>query len=366
MNVIEIKGITKSYGNQKGIFDITFSVKQGECLGFLGPNGAGKTTTIRHLMGFIRPDCGSVTIYGKDCFFYADSIQNNLGYLPGEIAFMEDMTGNEFIQFMIKMKKISSKNRAKELIELFELDVKGKIKKMSKGMKQKIGIVCAFMQDTETLLLDEPTSGLDPLMQNRFIDLILSEKKRGKTILMSSHIFEEIERTCDRCAIIKDGKLISVEPMEKFQGKQQKIYQFRFATEKEAQEFSCQIKKAQIQKIDTIDTIQKANNIQQTDSAQQANSTQTDNTQIDSPQQVDSAHKTISKKTDSILETVITKGTMVTLNSISEMISEIDSLKVDSILKIASQFTVEDLTIKSPSLEELFLHFYGRQGGGII
>lgn len=230
MAAIEISHITKDYGNNKGVFDLSFQVEQGEVLGFLGPNGAGKTTTIRQLLGFIKQDSGSVHILGKDCFTQASEIQKSLGYLPGEIAFMDSMKGMEFIRFVASMKKMKDLGRAQELIEMFELNPKGKIKKMSKGMKQKIGIVCAFMQDPDILILDEPTSGLDPLMQKRFVDLILSEKKRGKTILMSSHIFEEIERTCDRAAIIREGRLVSVDTMENLQHGKKKNIEITFAT----------------------------------------------------------------------------------------------------------------------------------------
>ena len=215
MSVIEISNITKDYGNKKGVFDASFSVEKGEVLGFLGPNGAGKTTTIRQLMGFIHPDSGTVTINGMDCFKDAAKIQKTLGYLPGEISFMDDMSGNEFIRFIGKMKGMTDFTYAKELMDFFELDPKGYIKKMSKGMKQKIGIICAFMNKPEILILDEPTSGLDPLMQNKFIELILREKKRQATILMSSHLFEEVEKTCDRTVIIKAGHIMAVENMDK-------------------------------------------------------------------------------------------------------------------------------------------------------
>lgn len=231
MNSIAVENITKDYGNHKGVFDVSFSVKQGEVLGFLGPNGAGKTTTIRQLMGFIKPDKGSVCIQELDCFKEVARIQKNVGYLPGEIAFMDDMTGMQFIQFIADMKGMKDIQRAKELIAYFELNPSGKIKKMSKGMKQKIGIVCAFMQDPDILILDEPTSGLDPLMQNKFIDLIIQEKKRGKTILMSSHIFEEVERTCDRVAIIKEGKIVAIDTMDTLTKNKVKIYQVRFSSQ---------------------------------------------------------------------------------------------------------------------------------------
>lgn len=226
-NIIEITKLTKDYGNQKGIFDVTISVGKGEIYGFLGPNGAGKSTTIRHLMGFIRPDGGSCKLFGMDCFERAADIHKKLGYLAGEIAYMDDMTGRELLRFMAQLKGLKDQGRMQELVERFELDPSGRVRKMSKGMKQKVGIVSAFMADPEVLILDEPTSGLDPLMQNRFVELLLEEKKRGKTILMSSHIFEEIERTCDRTAIIRAGRIAAVEDMESLSGKKRKQYILR-------------------------------------------------------------------------------------------------------------------------------------------
>ena len=236
-NVIEIRQLTKDYGNNRGIFDVSLSVKKGEVFGFLGPNGAGKSTTIRHLMGFIQADQGSCQINGLDCLRDHARIQQALGYLPGELAFMDDMTGLEFIKFMAKMKGMTDLTKAYELMERFELNPQGKIKKMSKGMKQKIGIICAFMHDPELLILDEPSSGLDPLMQNRFIELVLEEKQRGKTIFMSSHIFEEIERTCDRTAMIKDGRLISIEELQTLKASKHKTYQITFATQELVEQF---------------------------------------------------------------------------------------------------------------------------------
>lgn len=236
-NVIEIRQLTKDYGNNRGIFDVSLSVKKGEVFGFLGPNGAGKSTTIRHLMGFIQADQGSCQINGLDCLRDHARIQQALGYLPGEIAFMDDMTGLEFIKFMAKMKGMTDLTKAYELMERFELNPQGKIKKMSKGMKQKIGIICAFMHDPELLILDEPSSGLDPLMQNRLIELVLEEKQRGKTIFMSSHIFEEIERTCDRTAMIKDGRLISIEELQTLKASKHKTYQITFATQELVEQF---------------------------------------------------------------------------------------------------------------------------------
>ena len=237
MNVIEITNLTKDYGNKKGIFNVSFSVKKGEVLGFLGPNGAGKTTTIRHLMGFSKPQKGSCSINGLSCFENSSKIQNSLGYLPGEIAFLDDMTGLQFIKFVAEMKGLKDLSIANRLMERFELNPNGRIKKMSKGMKQKIGIICAFMQEPDILILDEPTSGLDPLMQIEFIKLILEEKEKGKTILMSSHSFEEIEKTCDRAAIIKQGEIVTVENISTLKKSKQKLYNITFENINMANEF---------------------------------------------------------------------------------------------------------------------------------
>ncbi|WP_026881128.1 ABC transporter ATP-binding protein [Clostridium akagii] len=238
MNTIEIKQLTKDYGNKRGVFDLDLSIKKGEVFGFLGPNGAGKTTTIRHLMGFTHPEKGECYINGLDCSTQSHIIQKSLGYLPGEIAFMDDMGGLEFIKFIAQMKGIKDFSRAEEIIDMFKLDPNGKIKKMSKGMKQKIGIVCAFMHNPDILILDEPTSGLDPLMQNKFLELILLEKEKGKTIFMSSHNFEEIERSCDRTAIIKEGHLVAVEDMETLSQSKSKFYIITFLTEKMVSSFA--------------------------------------------------------------------------------------------------------------------------------
>ncbi|KLI15067.1 ABC transporter ATP-binding protein [Brachyspira hyodysenteriae] len=241
MSVIKVNNITKDYGAMRGVFDLSFEVNKGEIFGMLGPNGAGKTTTIRQLMGFIKSDKGNAEILNMNCFDKRENIQSKLGYLPGEIAFMDEMKGDDFINFIADMKSIKNKNRMKELIEIFELDANRKINKMSKGTKQKIGIVCAFMNEPEVIILDEPTSGLDPLMQKKFIDLILEEKKKGTTIFMSSHIFEEIEKTCDRTAILKDGKLIAIENMEELKSKKNKNFEVIFKTEKDAENFKNQI-----------------------------------------------------------------------------------------------------------------------------
>ena len=236
--MIAIEHLTRDYGEGRGIFDLSLEVKHGEVFGYLGPNGAGKTTTIRHLMGFLSPKRGKCVIDGLDCFKQAAEIKEFLGYLPGEIAFFDSMTGVEFLNFMAEMRGMKDRAKMVKLISFFDLTPKGKIRKMSKGTKQKLGLVSAFMHDPEVLILDEPTSGLDPLMQNRFIRLILNEKKKGTTILMSSHSFEEVERTCDRVGIIRAGELVALDSVASLKAERHKVYRVSFATAQEAGDFA--------------------------------------------------------------------------------------------------------------------------------
>lgn len=238
MSIIEINGLTKDYGNHKGIFNLSFQVKEGEVFGYLGPNGAGKTTTIRHLMGFLTPEKGDARILGMDCRKNTDDIMKQLGYLPAEIAFFDGMNGLDFLKFMGEMRGLKETSYRDHLIKKFELDTKGRIRKMSKGMKQKLGIICAFMHDPQVLILDEPTSGLDPLMQKIFAELILEEKAKGKTILMSSHSFEEIERTCDRVGIIRQGQLVATEDIHDLKEKRRKTYLVTFDSPASANTFA--------------------------------------------------------------------------------------------------------------------------------
>ncbi|NLK40033.1 MAG: ABC transporter ATP-binding protein [Clostridiales bacterium] len=238
MSVCAIHNLTRNYGKERGVFNLSFSINRGEVFGFLGPNGAGKTTTIRHLMGFLKPEEGYCTIGGKDCWKDRAVIQKSLGYIPGEMVFFDDMTGTDFLTFMAKYRKVKSDRRTKELLDRFELDPRSKLKKMSKGMKQKVGIVAAFMHDPEVLILDEPTSGLDPLMQSRFVELILEEKAKGKTILMSSHMFEEVERTCTRVAIIKKGRLVAMDAVETLKAAQAKKFVITLESEEATAAFA--------------------------------------------------------------------------------------------------------------------------------
>ncbi len=212
MSVIEVKNLTKDYGSGRGVFDVSLAVEKGEVFGFLGPNGAGKSTTIRHLMGFSKPDSGETLIFGKPTFERYNEILNRVGYIPGEIALPQGLTGWEFIRMMQSLQGIENKEKLAEMLDMFELDdvaLRGETKRMSLGVKRKLAVVTAFMSDPDVLILDEPTSGLDPVMQEQFVSYVHEEKARGKTILLSSHIFSEIDSTCDRIAIIKDGRIVS-------------------------------------------------------------------------------------------------------------------------------------------------------------
>ncbi len=240
MNVIEVQNLTKDYGSGRGVFDVSFGVGKGEVFGFLGPNGAGKSTTIRHLMGFSAPDSGQTLIFGKPTFEHYHEILNNVGYIPGEIALPAGLTGWEFIRMMQDLQKIHNAERLSQMLEMFELSdavLKGDTKRMSLGVKRKLAVVTAFMGNPDVLILDEPTSGLDPVMQNKFIEFIHEEKRLGKTILLSSHIFSEIDSTCDRIAIIKDGKIVSEFIADDLKHASKKFYQIDFRTVKDKNSF---------------------------------------------------------------------------------------------------------------------------------
>ncbi|MGM9988691.1 MAG: ATP-binding cassette domain-containing protein [Bacillaceae bacterium] len=211
MNVIEINHLTKQYGKARGISDVSFSVKEGEIFGFIGPNGAGKSTTIRTLLALIRPTSGSATIFGKDCIEFASDIANEVGYLPSEVFYYENMKVKDLLAYSASFYKKDCRKRIKELAEILELDLNKKIDDLSFGNKKKVGIVQGLLHEPKLIILDEPTSGLDPLMQQKFFDLLIEENKKGATILFSSHILSEVQRLCDRVAIIKEGKIIRIE-----------------------------------------------------------------------------------------------------------------------------------------------------------
>lgn len=222
MNVIEINQLTKSYGKARGIVDVSFHVEQGEIFGFIGPNGAGKSTLIRTLLSLIYPTSGSATIFGKDCIKYAPEIKKDIGYLPSEIFYYDNMKVIDLLRYSASFYKKDCTKRIHELAEIMELDVHKKIDDLSLGNKKKVGIVQGLLHEPKLIILDEPTSGLDPLMQKKFFDLLKEENKKGATILFSSHILSEVQKLCDRVAIIKEGKLVQVEKISTLKEKNYK------------------------------------------------------------------------------------------------------------------------------------------------
>jgi ABC-2 type transport system ATP-binding protein len=225
-----MENLTKDYGGGKGIFNISLEVNKGETFGFVGTNGSGKTTTIRHIMGFLKADSGIVSVFSKDAWTDSCDIKRSVGYIPGEIAFPDIKTGTEFLKIQAEFLGVTDMTYAHYRIKKLQLDPSANLKRMSKGMKQKTAVVAALMGDKDILILDEPTTGLDPLMRASFIEIINEERGKGKTIFMSSHLFEEIEDTCDRVALIKDGRLIDIADMEKIRYHNVKTYKIEFAT----------------------------------------------------------------------------------------------------------------------------------------
>jgi ABC-2 type transport system ATP-binding protein len=212
--VIDTVKLTKYYGNQLGIEDVDLEVKRGEVFGYLGPNGAGKTTTIRMLLDFIRPTRGSATVFGLDIRQSSVDIHRRVGYLNGELALYNNMTGEDLLKYLGNLRGGLDWKYVQELAARFQCDLPRRIQGLSLGNKQKLGLLQAFMHKPELLILDEPTNGLDPLMQHEFYDLLTETKKEGRTIFLSSHILPEVEKVCDRVGIIRQGKLVTVETIE--------------------------------------------------------------------------------------------------------------------------------------------------------
>lgn len=211
MKIIEINQLTKYYGKHKGVENVTFSVDEGEIFGFIGPNGAGKSTTIRTLLSLIYPTSGSATIFGKDCIQYGDEIRKNIGYLPSEVFYYENMKVIDVLKYSASFYENVNMSRIETLSKAMDLDLNKRIEDLSYGNKKKVGIVQGLLHEPKLIILDEPTSGLDPLMQQKFFDLILEENKKGATVLFSSHILSEVQKICTRVAIIKDGSIVKVE-----------------------------------------------------------------------------------------------------------------------------------------------------------
>ncbi|NBC72929.1 ATP-binding cassette domain-containing protein [Paenibacillus sacheonensis] len=212
--MVDIERLSKTYGKSRGIKDITFSIEEGEVFGFIGPNGAGKSTTIRTLLNIIFPTSGSARIFGKDIVAHSKEIREGIGYLPSEVFYYDDMKVIDLLRFSASFHRCRNEKRIAELAERLDLDLSRKIEDLSFGNRKKTGIVQALLHEPKLLILDEPTGGLDPLMQNTFFELLKEERAKGTTIFFSSHVLSEVQRMCDRVAIIKEGALIKVETIE--------------------------------------------------------------------------------------------------------------------------------------------------------
>ena len=212
--IIETKQLTKFFGKSRGIIDVGISVRRGEIYGFIGPNGAGKSTTIRTLLGLIHPTSGSATIFGKDITKFSIEINQEVGYLPSEVFYYDDMKVIDLLRYsgsFYKRDKAHIEKRIKHLASLLSLDLHKKIDDLSYGNKKKVGIIQGLLHEPQLIILDEPTGGLDPLIQQKFFDLLREENKKGATILFSSHNLTEIQKLCQRVAIIKEGRIIKIE-----------------------------------------------------------------------------------------------------------------------------------------------------------
>jgi ABC-2 type transport system ATP-binding protein len=226
---IETEGLTKYYGSSRGIEDVTLAVEQGEVFGFLGPNGAGKTTTIRTLLDLLHPTRGSARVFGLDSRRDSVAIRARLGNLPGDFGYGKHATGNEAVWLLARLRGLAGRGRADELARRFRADLERPLGQLSRGNRQKVGLILALFHSPELLVLDEPTSGLDPLMQEEFLALVREERERGCTVFVSSHELDEVERVCDRVGIIRGGRLIAVEGVAALLGKTPRRVSVEFA-----------------------------------------------------------------------------------------------------------------------------------------
>src|SRR5712691_11214662 len=227
--IIQTNQLTKSYGRSRGIIDVTFDIQEGEVFGFLGPNGAGKTTTMRVLMGLLRANSGSATVGGLDCWKEATEVKKLVGYLPGEFSFDAGLRGAQIIEYLGHLRGGVDQIYLRSLIERLGLDPSKRFREYSHGNKQKVGLVQAFMHKPRLLMLDEPTSGLDPLNQQEFYKMVAEVRAEGRTVFLSSHILPEVEHTCDRVAIIREGRLIKIDHVSSLKDIHQHDVELSFA-----------------------------------------------------------------------------------------------------------------------------------------
>lgn len=294
MSIIETKGLTKYYGKFRGIIDVNLEINEGEVFGFIGPNGAGKSTTIRTLLGFIYPTSGTAKLFGMDSIKETLTIKKDIGYLPGEVNYYDDMKVRELLNYSAGFYKKNCSQRIRELVEIFEVDIEKRIDSLSLGNKKKVGIIQALLHSPKLLILDEPTSGLDPLMQNRFFEVLTEENKKGTTIFFSSHVLGEVQRLCHKVAIIKEGKILRVEEIEKLRSRTFKKVKVEFAE----------------------------------------------------------VHRNV------MIELPGMKDVLINGNIYNFMFKG----NVDSLIKTISNYQINNLWLEEPSLEDIFMHYYEREG----
>jgi beta-exotoxin I transport system ATP-binding protein len=227
--VIETDRLTKRFGASRGIEEISVSVREGEVFGFLGPNGAGKTTTIRTLLDLLHPTSGSARLFGLDSHRDSRAIRARLGNLPGEFAYDPQMTGRELLGYCAALRGLDGVGASPELAERFEADLARPLGELSRGGRQKIGLIQALFHGPELLMLDEPTAGLDPLMQEEFLAVVAEHRDRGGTAFLSSHDLDEVERSCDRVGIVRAGRLVAVEDVEEMRDRAYRSVTVHFA-----------------------------------------------------------------------------------------------------------------------------------------
>jgi len=223
-DAIQITNLTKMYGKNRGITDVSFNVKKGEIYGFIGPNGAGKSTTLRTLVGLIFPTSGEAKMLGRDVVKHGHELRRDVGYLPSEVFYYDKMRVVDLLKYSASFYKKDCKPKIAELCEKMELDTSRKIDELSYGNKKKVGIVQGLLHSPKIIILDEPTSGLDPLMQQKFFDIIKEENEKGATVLFSSHILGEVQKLCDRVAIIKEGSIIRIDEVSALKKESYKKY----------------------------------------------------------------------------------------------------------------------------------------------
>jgi ABC-2 type transport system ATP-binding protein len=292
-SVITTEGLTKFYGRQRGVIDLSVAVERGEVFGYLGPNGAGKTTTIRLLLDFIRPTRGQAKIFGKDVNQSSLEIRRRVGYVPGELAMYDDMTGKDFLTYFAHLRNGVDWKYVEELAKRLGCDLSHPIRSLSHGNKQKIALIQAFMHKPDLLILDEPTIGLDPFMQREFYHMIEEVRAEGRTVFLSSHILPEVERVCDRVGILREGKLVTVEGVKDLKSRAPRHLEIHFARPVPKEAFVG-----------------------------------------------------VSGVRDVMMEDGIMHCTVVG--------------SLDAVVKAASAFQVENMITHEPSLEEVFLSFYGQ------